>query len=207
MVAMAATREIGYNDVHMNSKYNIVRIRSFVFVAVIFMSPLAAADTSFYAEMGLHFGGDTYSTITSVDQFGAELKNEHGLGEFLSLSAGILSRIGSSAVQASMGYKFDRAEASNGGSRISRYPVDLMLYRYRGPWRLGIGISYHLNPELTGSGRASLTFDDAVGVAIDAGFHTSSDILIGLRFTAMDYSFRGLTLDAGSAAVIVGFTL
>ena len=75
----------------------------------------------------------------------------------------------------------------------SRWPIDALLF-YRLPsMRLGGGLTYHINPELTGSGVVGNVFDkfdNALGFILQADYSISERHHIGVRYTGIEYKLN-----------------
>lgn len=183
-------------------------------VAVTFaiVSPSAEA-VDFVVQMGIHGGGDEIANATFTSGDSQRIK----AGELLSVAAGIVLPINDSfEAQGTIGWKFDSITADNGDIEWDRFPLDLLLfYRATENVRVGAGISYHVNPKLSGSGAASainVDFDNALGFATEVGYSFGKEgafqgVYLGLNFTAIDYkvSPTQAKVDGNSIGLILGY--
>lgn len=137
------------------------------------------------------FGGDTLINVTFTDGSTQSIR----ANELLSLGGGvsIVNDAGDIETELTLSYKFGMVSASNGDVTFSRWPLDALVF-YRLPeLRLGGGLTYHLGPELSGSGFAgglNLDFDDALGLLLQADYRVTPKINLGIRYTSLDYKLR-----------------
>jgi hypothetical protein len=97
--------------------------------------------------------------------------------------------------------------ASNGDIEFTRLPLEALVFYRFDRARLGGGVTYHLNPELEGSGVVSplnVKFDDALGFVLQADFLVTDKMAIGLRYTSLNYEVEGVAAKAKSDGL--GFT-
>ena len=63
-----------------------------------------------------------------------------------------------------------------------------MFYRFP-KLRLGGGVTYHLNPDLSGSGVISgldVSFNNALGTLLQADYRITDKMNLGARYTTLD---------------------
>ncbi len=127
-----------------------------------------------------------------------------GTGLTLALGARLWLQEGMS-MDMTVGYKFDTVVATNGELDWSIIPIDMILHSQVQNLHLGLGLTYHIDPELTGTGAAShinYDFDNSMGLVMEAGIELVPNNVLGLRFTNIDYTtVSGTEVDADS----VGF--
>ena len=172
---------------------------------LIYSGSVFAADL--VLEAGLHSGGDTLATVQFVDGDTQSIK----AGGLISLAIGANFEINEDfESQVTFGYKFDSVDAANGDVEFSRFPINAILLYKSGEWRLGGGLTYHLDPSLDVSGAASgyasnTDYDDALGFLLDARYFFGQRAYIGGRLTFIDYeSQAGTTFDGNSVGVVIG---
>lgn len=159
---------------------------------------------------GIDLGGDemarAYFTNGNDDKIHA--------GEMLSVAAGgIYSATPFSQpgfeTEVTFGWKFDSITGKNGSIDWDRYPLEVLEFYRTGTWRFGGGISYHMNPQLSGDGVAAslgtVSFDDALGVAGEIDYLTDTGLLIGGRITLIDYEYRNQIVNGNSVGLSVGY--
>ena len=161
------------------------------------------ADVRPFASLGFDFGGDKLDTAYYVS--GKEQKITAGAGLIAEVGGAI--GLGSSMdTQLSVGYKIDNAEASNGNLKFKRvYFNALGVYSF-GKYSAGAGVTYHLNPMLTGDGilnNTSVGFENAVGGIVQGGYSVSRQGTAGVRATFINYeaSKGGKTVDGNAVGL------
>jgi len=188
------------------------RIAAIASVAAMLFGSAAAAHASDVRPMikaAADFGGDTLVTVTFTDGSSESIK----ANELLSLGGGvsIVNAAGDIEAELSLSYKFALINASNGDVTFSRWPLDALVF-YRLPeLRLGGGLTYHINPKLSGSGVASgidATFDNALGLLLQVDYRVTPKINLGIRYTSLDYKLHvgSATATARSSGVGVVFS-
>jgi len=188
------------------------RLAAVVSIAAMLLGTASAAHATDVRPMikaAADFGGDTLVTVVFTDGSRASIK----ANELLSLGAGvsIVNQAGDIEAEVSLSYKFALISASNGDVTFSRWPIDALVF-YRLPeLRLGGGLTYHINPKLSGSGVASgldASFDDALGLLLQADYRVTPKINLGIRYTSLDYKLHvgGATATARSNGVGVVFS-
>ncbi len=169
----------------------------------------SASASGLVLEGGLHFGGDelaratyTNGNTTSVDA-GALIS--FGIGAGFDLAPDLESRV-------TIGIKVDEVTASNGDISFTRYPIDVLFLYNTGDWKLGGGITYHLNPKLEGGGVVTglrAEFDDALGLLLEID-RNLGNFYIGGRITFIDYesipsaTVRNATVNGDSIGIVAG---
>jgi hypothetical protein len=138
---------------------------------------------------GFDFGGDTLVNVTFTNGETDSIKANDGF--YFGVGVSILA---TSEIEAelSLSYKFESITAENGDVDFTRMPLDaLVFYRFPSPSiRVGGGLTYHLNPKLSGSGIAgglNATFDDALGFVLQADYVFPKLFLVGVRYTQLEY--------------------
>ncbi len=184
-----------------------------LFVAVVGVGLLAvntsASASGLVLEGGLHFGGDelarvpyTNGSTTSID---AGALFSFGIGAGFDLAPDIESRV-------TIGIKTDEATASNGDISFTRYPIDVLFLYNVGDWKLGGGITYHLNPKYEENGVGTglrAEFDDALGLLLEIDRNLGI-IYLGARVTFIDYesipsaTVRKATFNGDSFGIVAG---
>ena len=122
------------------------------------LSSLSATDTvKPMLQMGYDWGGTTLTTISygEYDYYGNYYADDGTIraGQGLSFEAGAVLGNPSSnmELQFLVGYKFDSESASNGDVTWDVIPFSALAMFKSNRWKLGGGVTYHLNPELSGS--------------------------------------------------------
>ena len=154
-------------------------------------APACATDVKPMFKVGADFGGDELVTVTFTSGDTRTIHANDGL--FLGGGVSILNDARDLEAEISLSFKFDTISASNGDVTWSRWPLDALLF-YRLPsMRLGGGLTYHINPELKGSGAVGNIFDkfdDALGIILQADYSISERHHIGVRYTSIEYKLN-----------------
>lgn len=185
-------------------KKNVV-VTSVAFMAGFLSLQAFALDVRGHYKVGADFGGDTLVTVLFTNGESENIKSNEGL----SLGGGIslVSDDKKIETEISLSYKFNMINASNGDVTWSRWPVDVLTF-YRWPAvRVGAGITYHLNPELDGSGVASginVDFKNSLGFALQSDWRITEKMNLGLRYTILDYETKngGGSVDANGFGIV-----
>ena len=180
---------------------------SSLFTSLLLISPAANAQ-ELLLQLGIDAGGDELVEV----QFDNGDKQEIDAGGLIHFAVGGVFPTAATAypnleTQLSIGWKFDNSSAKNGDVDWDRYPIELLQFHRTENWRFGAGITYHLNPKLEGSGDAShiqADFDDALGYIVEIDYLTSSNSILGAKFTFIDYEINATSLSGNSVGVVLG---
>jgi len=156
-------------------------------MAITFSATALHADVRPFASLGFDFGGDKLDTAHYVS--GKEQKITAGGGLIAELG-GSIGLGGSMDTQLSVGYKIDNAEASNGNLKFKRVYLNAIGVYSFGKYSAGAGITYHLNPMLTGAGilnDTSVDFENTLGGIVQGGYSVSRQGTAGVRATFINY--------------------
>lgn len=174
-----------------------------VLLTVLLLVPLAfgSARAGLYLEVDYELGGDTLASTELEDlDAGGGYRLAIGLQTFI----GGFEDVG---LIFSIGYLFDWISASNGDAEIDAFVAEFIYFRDFGPHRLGVGGSYHMNPQyeddVDGFPRTRIDFDDALGLVGRYGYVIEKSIEFGVRYTLMDYEANGVSIDADSLGFYV----
>jgi len=111
-------------------------------------------------------------------------------GVFFGGGASILTDSKEFEAEVSLSFKFYTIAAQNGRVDWTVLPLDALVF-YRMPnVRLGGGLTYHLNPSLSGSGAAgglNAKYDDALGFVLQGDYVLKNRFNFGLRYTSVEY--------------------
>ena len=102
---------------------------------------------------GVTFGGSNLATVQYTNGSSSNIR----AGDLVYVYGGVDYRGWKSvALQATVGYHFDRADATNGSLTFGRIPIELLAYyRFNDHWRAGGGVRFVTDPRLSGSGVAN----------------------------------------------------
>ncbi len=155
-------------------------------------------------EAGLYAGGDELVDVQFVNAPSQSID----AGGLIDLSAGLLLPVSDSVdAQLTLGYRFDTIDGSNGSIDWSRFPLEAKLFFNAQRSRFGLGVTYHLSPELEGSGIVSgrQAFEDAAGVVAEWDYTGWERGYLGLKFTAIDYEVGTLSVNGNSLGLVLGY--
>lgn len=156
-------------------------------IAITITATTLHADVRPFASLGYDTGGDKLSTAYYIS--GKEQKITAGAGLIAEVGGAV--GLGSNMdTQLSVGYKIDNAEASNGNLKFKRVYLNALGVYSFGKYSAGAGVTYHLNPMLTGDGilkDTSVDFENALGGIVQGGYSVSRQGTAGLRATFINY--------------------
>src|ERR1700704_6723443 len=144
----------------------VVRVFSMIVLATA-ASASQARDVRPVVKGGFDFGGDTLVTARFTDGSTRSVKANQGF--YVGGGASILNDAGTLEGELSLSYKMGLVDASNGDLKFTRLPLEALAFYRWTSFRLGGGLTYHINPELKGSGVASgvnHSFDNAAGFVL-----------------------------------------
>jgi opacity protein-like surface antigen len=141
---------------------------------------------------GFDFGGDTIVTAVFVGGETESIKANEGF--YVGGGVSIINEARTIEAEISIAYKASFIRADNGDIDWTRVPVEGLVF-YRMPkFRLGGGLTLHLNPKLDGSGVVgglNIKFDDALGLVLQADYLFTDKLGVGLRYTNIKYEAKG----------------
>ncbi len=159
--------------------------------------------------MAFDFGGDELGKVVWTDGKTTTLK----AGQLATFSGGVLYHPDAPwALEATLGYKFDKANASNGTIGFTRVPLDVVASFQHGGHRLGVGPTVHFAPEFscdaTGVCNYKYKYDTALGAIAQYAYGLpvgrNAGLELAVRYTMIEYKGSGLLTKNGSAP---GFVL
>jgi outer membrane protein with beta-barrel domain len=179
-------------------------IRSFLALALAAAAFIAtsarAADVRPMLKAGLDTGGDKLLTVTFTDGSTKTIRANEGL--FVGVGASIVNETKDMEAELSLSAKFATISANNGDVTWTRFPLDALVF-YRFPsFRVGGGLTYHMNPKVSSSGVAlipsDVQIDNALGYVLQADYRFGEKIGLGLRYTGLEYKLHSAS--AGTSA-------
>ena len=175
-------------------------------LASLLLLPVSSHALDIYLQGGLHIGGDDLGAATFTSGDREKLK----AGELISLSAGLGFEVSKDIESRFMvGLKFDSIDAENGSVDFFRYPLEaLLMYKASEEILIGGGLSYHLNPSISGDGFAAgadVDFDNALGFVLELDYLLSNGGYLGVKLTSIDYEVADVSVSGSSIGGILGF--
>jgi hypothetical protein len=147
-----------------------------------------ALDISPVIKGGYDTGGDTLINVIFTDGSTESIKANEGF--YFGGGVSILNDDGTLEAELTVAYKAEIINASNGKLKFTRIPLEALGF-YRWPkFRLGGGLTYHMDASLDGSGVASpvnRNYDDAAGFVLQGDYLVNQKFSIGLRYTSIEY--------------------
>lgn len=178
-------------NVKSNARFQWPFLALALAATLLIAAPARATDVEPMLKVGADFGGDELVTVTFTNGDTRTIHANDGL--FLGGGVSILNDERDVEAEISLSFKFDTINASNGEVTWSRWPLDALLF-YRLPsMRVGGGLTYHINPELKGSGVVGNVFDkydNALGFIVQADYSISERHHIGVRYTGIEYKLN-----------------
>lgn len=182
---------------------------------------LTASDLNPILQFGYDFGGKTLATVEQYDYYNGyeTAKIRAGQGLNFELGAAVDNPESDLEFQFLVGYKIDRESASNGSVTWDRIPLTALAMIKKNKWKFGGGVTYHLNPELSGSfsgydnngnyfnDSVDDQYEDALGGVIQVQYMASEAIAIGVKGTFMEYKYKNdPSVTASGNSVGINFT-
>ena len=163
-----------------------------------------ASDLNPMIQFGYDFGGETLATVESYDYYDGydTSKIRAGQGLNFELGASVSSEESPMEFQFLIGYKVDRESTSNGSVTWDRIPMTALAMVKKNKWKFGGGLTYHLNPELSGSftgydnngdyfnDSVDDEYDDALGAVVQIQYQFNKAMALGIKGTFIEYKLK-----------------
>ena len=180
-------------------------------LAIGMTAPLTAVASELKAvvKTGYDFSGDPIFSTRFTNGETDRIRANEGL----ILGGGIIFINDAKTIETelTLSWKFQDLNASNGGARWRRYPLEILIFRRRTSIRFGGGFTYHLNPRLEGDGILSnvvdLEFKDALGVVVAADYLLTERVSVGIRYTWLEYEQQASGIEHQSNGGGVGLAI
>ena len=146
---------------------------------------------------GITDGGDKLASISYEDEKGKDAGGENiKAGDFLNIGAGVeysFNKVWS--LQSNIGYFVDTDSADNADVKITRFVLETIpYYHINEKFKLGIGLTFHLNPEFendyTNILKSKTEFENATAAVFSLGYKIHMSSWFELRYVPMDYSIK-----------------
>lgn len=159
--------------------------------------------------IGYEMGGDTLGNLNFADGSSVPVKANEGLLLF----TGVIFPTGSYSnfsTQVSLGYKYGGARGGGGGAIWTAIPLEVIEFYRVNDLRMGLGISYHLNPQLSVSVPGTSYVDkynNALGFVAQIGWSPiKGSYGIDLRYTSIKYQGNNVVGLASASGSVVGLS-
>ena len=183
----------------------------FILLSLMFISKSAFSQQSdkpltakFLIEGGIEYGGDEILKVFFTN--GGDQTMKAGQGGYLAIGGQIgFSKVKNLLLRTSIGIKYNTTAADNANIRLTRMPFVVIPYwTIKNDFRLGIGLTSHLNAKLKGDGFISdVDFTSSIGPRFEFGYKW-----IALTYTALTYKAKtNEEFSASSLGLSVSFTI
>ncbi|HEB58229.1 MAG TPA: hypothetical protein ENJ01_03315 [Gammaproteobacteria bacterium] len=157
-------------------------------------------------ELGLYVGGDDLATVQFVGGTSETIET----GGLVDFNVGFVKTTApNQEIQFTIGYRFDGITAVNGTVDWSRTVLEGKYFFLDGRSRLGVGLTYHLSPDLeidiAGFLPTVVSFDDALGFVGEWDYMFNNQGYFGLKYTIIDYETGGVSADGNSLGFLIGY--
>ena len=167
-------------------------------------------------QFGYDFGGKTLVTVHN--DYEGDTNIRAGSGARFEIGAMISSPQNPLELQFLVGYKFEGETASNGDVTLDSVPFTALAMLKNRRWKVGGGVTYHLNPHISGSftgydnrgtyfnDSVNDRYEDALGGVAQIDYIATDNFAIGIRGTYIEYKLKNdpsITANGNS----IGFNL
>ena len=178
-------------------------------------------------QIGYDWGGTTLTTVSheNYDYYGNRYTNNSKIkaGQGLNFDAGAVMGNDNSnmELQFLVGYKFDSDTASNGDVTWDVIPFTALAMFKSQRWKVGGGITYHLNPELDASlptydkdgkflgNGVDDKYNSAFGGVAQIQYRATEALSLGIKGTFIEYELKNdptITADGNSIGFVLSYT-
>jgi hypothetical protein len=157
--------------------------------------------------IGLAFttGGDDLAVVDVIYEDGYTDTQSIEAGGLIYFYGGVEFDTPVLPLRLTFGYFTDSIDADNGSISFSRMPLEIMGVYSSELHSFGMGLSYHLSPELDLSdlGWGSIDADDALGFALMYEYDFQNNYTLGLRYTNISYDFADEEIDGKNVGLLM----
>lgn len=155
-------------------------------------SPASASELRTLIKGGYDFGGDTLQNVQFQDGTTESIKANDGF--YIGGGVAFIPDIANFETQLTVAWKYTGVSASNGNIAFTRFPIEALVFYDWDFFRVGGGLTYHLNPKLKRTGvvaGGSVDFSSRVGAIAQVDYRITENVAVGLRYTAITYTTAG----------------
>jgi|GEM_PF-2990888 len=165
-----------------------MNLKNLAITALLIVPFSGQADFLLYGD--LSNGGDTLAEASGGSGGSAKVK----AGGLLQLSAGYRHNISDDlSLDGLIGFKFDKVSTENDGSAdFTRFPLEIGLRKAFSEHNIGAGLSHHLSAKYSGPRTSDISFKDSTGYYAYYGYEMNTNVIIGLKYTAIEYQSKSL---------------
>lgn len=175
-------------------------IKQISLATLLTLSSLCASDElKPMLQMGYDWGGTTLATVYHDYEGSTAIRAGQGLS--FEAGASLESSNSNMDLQFLIGYKFDSDTASNGDVTWDVMPITALAMFNLQNWKFGGGITYHVNPVLSGgfsgyengvyfNDTVNDRYENALGGIIQMQYMATDSFAIGLKGTFIEYQLK-----------------
>lgn len=179
--------------------------KSLLIATLLSTTTLMANEVNPIIQIAYDFGGSTLATVDRYDNYSGsyeESKIRSGQGLNLEIGATATDDRKEFELQVLIGYKFDSENAENGSVTWDNIPLTTLAMIRKNRWKLGGGLTYHLNPTLSGSftgydennkyfkDAVNDEYENALGAIVQVQYQVADNIAMGVRGTFIEYKLK-----------------
>ncbi len=192
-------------------KFKINKIRGcFSLVLLLCVSTSQASNLIF--EVGYHYGGDELAVIKE----GNSTVHKINAGELISFSVGSHIYLEHDLyLRATAGIKSTFGFDDNGDVVWSRFPIEFMPFIRVDKWAFGAGLSYQLNPKLSGgyvqkNNITNSVYKNTLGFVFEVDYQQGESSYFGIKYTVIEYqptNSVSSAINGNSLGIVMGTIL
>lgn len=147
-------------------------------------------ETEWVVGLGIDLGGEVLGTVVYTDGTSAPVKANNGV--FVNVGAILANGKNSPfSTQMTVGYKYGGPKGLGGDVTWSAIPLEVIEYYRASSLRMGLGLAYHLRPQLSVNLPASSSTDkynNAIGFIAQIGWAPAKEhYSVDLRYTSIKF--------------------
>ena len=177
-------------------------LKKILFSSLIILPSLSIANNNLnpILQLGYDFGGTTLATVQHT--YDSDQKIRAGEGLSFEVGAAVGNPDSNLELQFLIGYKIDQVTASNGEVTWDSIPFTALAMIKDKRWKFGGGITYHLNPELSGNftgydnngeyfnDSANDEYENSIGGVVQIQYRATDSLSVGLKGTFIEYKLK-----------------
>jgi hypothetical protein len=173
-------------------------LKKILWMTLLILSSLSAGNSlQPLIQVGYNVGGTTLVTIHHDYESDYKIR----AGDGLDLEVGASVGNPNLELRFLVGYKFDTDSASNGDVTWETIPFTAMGIIKHQNWKFGGGVTYHLNPQLSGSfsgydrgeyfkDSVDDEYENSVGAVAQIQYHLDDSFDMGIKGTFIEYKLK-----------------
>lgn len=190
----------------------------FIFLGIIYSTTALAQPPDLIGTLGFGYGGDELIADSSEEDW--ELESGIHAGGASSIKLGMtflpLDSSPNFELQVTLGWKAESLHDylpgifhifNAGDARFARYPVDVIAFYNFHTLRCGTGLTYHINPKLSGGKVPSELdgdFDNAFGGMLQVDYLLRNLYLVGINYEIIKYKSATGSYNGNNISMFMG---